>query len=55
LAFTGIEVDEYLGDDLVWSVRTVSSAGSDVAEIVIRTNEELEIALRTADALRRAR
>ena len=55
LGFMGIEIDEYLNGRGASSARTISQAGEGVAVMVIPTNEELEIALQSAEVLGGAR
>ena len=55
LGFMGIEIDEYLNGRVASSARTISSAGWGVAVMVIPTNEELQIALQSAEVLGGAR
>jgi acetate kinase len=55
LGFMGIEVDEYVNRRVASSARIISPAGVGVAVMVIPTNEELEIALQSAEALGGAR
>lgn len=55
LGFMGIEIDEYLNGRGASSARTISPAGGGVAVMVIPTNEELEIALQSAEVLGGAR
>ena len=55
LGFMGIEIDEYLNGRGASSARTISPAGGAVAVMVIPTNEELEIALQSAEVLGGAR
>ena len=51
LGFMGIEIDDYLNGRGASSARTISPAGGGVAVMVIPTNEELEIALQSAEVL----
>ena len=55
LGFMGIEIDDYLNGRGASSARTISPAGGGVAVMVIPTNEELEIALQSAEVLGGAR
>jgi acetate kinase len=55
LGFMGIEIDEYLNGRGASAARTISPAGGGVAVMVIPTNEELEIALQSAEVLGGAR
>jgi acetate kinase len=55
LGFLGIEIDNHLNARDGSLSRIISPSGSSVAVMVIPTNEELEIALQTADVVRRAR
>ena len=55
LEFLGVEIDNHLNRRDGSQSRIISPSGSSVAVMVIPTNEELEIALQTADVVRRAR
>ena len=55
LGFMGIEIDEYVNGRGASAARTISPAGGGVAVMVIPTNEELEIALQSAEVLGGAR
>ena len=55
LGFMGIEIDEYLSGRGASAARTISPAGGGVAVMVIPTDEELEIAVQSAEVLGGAR
>ena len=55
LGFMGIAIDEYLNGRGASPARTISPAGGDVAVMAIPTDEEIEIALQSAEVLGGAR